>query len=64
MSPYKLVYGKACHFPVEIEHRVYWSIKAINFEFKLAGEKRLLELSELEEWRLTLYENANIYEKK
>ena len=46
---YKLVYGKAYHLPVEIEYRAYWAIKVIDFDFKLVGEKRLFELSELEE---------------
>ncbi|XP_047253715.1 uncharacterized protein LOC124887842 [Capsicum annuum] len=62
--PYHLVYGKACHLPIELEHQAYWVVKKFNFEMKATGEKRLLQLIELDEFRLDSYDNANLYKEK
>jgi hypothetical protein len=64
MSPYKMVYGKACHLPLELEYKAFWVVKELNRDFKLAGKKRLLDLCSLDEWRSEAYENARIFKEK
>ncbi|XP_070042812.1 uncharacterized protein [Nicotiana tomentosiformis] len=63
-SECRLVYGKACHLSIELENKSYWVIKKLNFGMDLAGEKWMLQLNELEEFRLHAYENAELYKEK
>nr|GEU67208.1 reverse transcriptase domain-containing protein [Tanacetum cinerariifolium] len=59
--PYKLVYRKSCHLPIELEHKAYWALKHVNFDLKTAGNHRKLQLNELHD---QAYENSLIYKEK
>ena len=64
MSLYQIVYGKASHLPVELEHKAYWATRMLNMNFKMAKKKRMLQLNELDELRQNAYDSSRIYKEK
>ncbi|GJS73060.1 reverse transcriptase domain-containing protein [Tanacetum coccineum] len=63
-TPYKLVYGKTCHLPIELEHKAYWALKHCNFDLKTMGDRQKVQMNELNELRDQAYENSLIYKEK
>ncbi|GKA93154.1 reverse transcriptase domain-containing protein [Tanacetum coccineum] len=63
-TPYKLIYGKNCHLPFEIEHRAYWALKNCNPDLIAAGEKRMFQLYELDELRHQALKNSRLYKAR
>ncbi|GKD04076.1 reverse transcriptase domain-containing protein [Tanacetum coccineum] len=60
-TPYRLMYGKACHLPIQLKHKAYWALKHANFDLETAGDHRKVKLNELHDHA---YENSLIYKEK
>nr|GEX04660.1 reverse transcriptase domain-containing protein [Tanacetum cinerariifolium] len=62
-TPYKLVYGKACHLPIKLEHKAYWALKQANFGLAVEGDQQKVKLNELNKLRDHAYENSLTYKE-
>ncbi|GJY73010.1 reverse transcriptase domain-containing protein [Tanacetum coccineum] len=63
-NPFRIIYDKECHLPVELEHKAYWAIKNCNLDLTKAGENRFLQINKLDEIRLDAYETSISYKER
>nr|GEU60546.1 reverse transcriptase domain-containing protein [Tanacetum cinerariifolium] len=63
-TPYKHVYGKSCHLPIELEHKAYWALKHANFDLQTADDHRKVQINDINKLLDQAYENSLIYKEK
>ncbi|GJW70429.1 reverse transcriptase domain-containing protein [Tanacetum coccineum] len=63
-TPFSIVYRKACHMPIEMEHKAYWALKKINLDLDAARKHRLLQLNQLDELRTEVYKHSRSYKER
>ncbi|KAJ9544063.1 hypothetical protein OSB04_023770 [Centaurea solstitialis] len=63
-TPYRMLYGKACHLPFEFKYKALWALKKVHLDDIASGRERLISLHELEELRSLAYENSKIYKEQ
>ncbi|PHT45021.1 hypothetical protein CQW23_14179 [Capsicum baccatum] len=64
MFSYQLVYGKAYHFPIELEHKASWALKGLNLNWDDAMNFRLEQLNKMDEFRIHAYKRSDLYKER
>nr|XP_016443650.1 PREDICTED: uncharacterized protein LOC107768993 [Nicotiana tabacum] len=64
MSLDKLVFGKACHLPVELEHRALSALRQLNLDMEITGTRKVIQLHELDEFRSHAFESTRLYKER
>ncbi|XP_076936759.1 uncharacterized protein LOC143604045 [Bidens hawaiensis] len=54
-TPFRMVYGKVCNLPVELEHKAYWALRYVNLNLTQAAKNWYLQIHEVEELRDEAY---------
>ncbi|GKA83788.1 hypothetical protein Tco_0805383 [Tanacetum coccineum] len=63
-TPFRLVYRKACHLPMELEHKDYWALKSYKIDLTKVGANRFLLINELDELRIDAYDSSIMYKER
>ncbi|GJX04164.1 reverse transcriptase domain-containing protein [Tanacetum coccineum] len=63
-TPFRIIYGKACYFPIKLEHKAYWTLMACNMDLTIAGANIFLQINEQDELRLDAYESSISYKER
>ncbi|GJY21588.1 reverse transcriptase domain-containing protein [Tanacetum coccineum] len=51
-TPFRIVYGKACHLLLEMEHKAYWALKNVNLDLDTTGKHSDVRGNEVVLWIL------------
>ncbi|XP_076929393.1 uncharacterized protein LOC143593757 [Bidens hawaiensis] len=63
-TPFRMIYGKACHLSVDLEHRAYWALRSVNLDLTQASKNRYLQIHEVEELRDEAYARSWSYKER
>lgn len=64
MSSYQLIFGMSCHLPVELKHKVTWTLNVMNLDWVKNPKYRVEQLNKLDKLRIKDYASSALYKQK